>query len=266
MGIDRDALQRVRREPPPFRRVAVLRLEHLTPRMTRVVLGGPELDGLHVDEPAASVRILLPRPGEREIVMPSWTGNQFELPGGERAPIRTFTPRDLDTGDEDRHPELSVDVVVHEHGAAVGWLRATRPGDEVAVSGPGRGEQIDVDVASYLLAGDETAIPAMGQLLEALPDEMAVRMHVEIAMPDARLDLPDHPGADVTWHLAEPGAAPGAGFVAAIEAADELPERIWVAGEAAAVQRVRRHLFDARGLPRSVVTARGYWKLGRSAT
>lgn len=268
------ALQRVRREPPPFRRVAVRRIEQLTPRMTRVVLGGPELEGLRIEEPAASVRLLLPRRGEREIVMPTWTGNQFELPGGERAPIRTFTPRHVDDGPTDQPtdgqgdgtPELTIDVVVHDEGAAIDWLRAAEPGDEVAVSGPGRGEEIDTDADSYLLAGDETALPAIAQLLEVLPHSMPVAVHVEIATPDARLALPDHPGAEVTWHEAVPGAPPGDGFAGAIEGADELPERIWVAGEAAAVQRVRRHLFDERALPRSAVTARGYWKLGRSAT
>jgi len=40
--------------------------------------------------------------------------------------------------------------------------------------------------------------------------------------------------------------------------------RLWVAGEAAGVQRVRRHLFEERGLPRGQASVRGYWKRGRS--
>lgn len=257
-----DVGQRKRREPPPFRRVAVQRLAHLTPRLVRVVLGGPALDGLRIDEPAASVRLLLPPTGRDEIVMPAWTGNQFELPGGERAPIRTFTPRFLDVDEL----TLTLDVVVHERGAATDWVRAAAPGDEVAVSGPGRGYEIDAQVSSFLLAGDETAIPAVSQLLEHLPGTASVAVHVEIADPSARLELPQHPGAEVTWHEAAPGAAPGSGFAAAIEATDPLPDRIWVAGEAAAVQRVRTHLFEARGVARSVATVRGYWKAGRAGT
>jgi NADPH-dependent ferric siderophore reductase len=37
-----------------------------------------------------------------------------------------------------------------------------------------------------------------------------------------------------------------------------------VAGEAAAVQRIRRQLFEDRGLPRPQATVRGYWKHGRT--
>jgi NADPH-dependent ferric siderophore reductase len=38
---------------------------------------------------------------------------------------------------------------------------------------------------------------------------------------------------------------------------------VWVAGEAAAMQRIRRHLFEDRGLSRAQASVRGYWKHGR---
>lgn len=55
-------------------------------------------------------------------------------------------------------------------------------------------------------------------------------------------------------------------MVRAVVELDELPESVWAAGEAAAVQRLRTHLFEDRGRSRSSVTARGYWKRGRAAT
>jgi NADPH-dependent ferric siderophore reductase len=251
---------RTRREPPPFRRAALRHVEDLTPRLRRVVLGGPDLAGMPTPEPAASVRLLLPPSGRRKIIWPTWTGNQFELPSGERAPIRTFTPRSLD-GDS-----LTLDLVLHERGATIDWIHAARLGDEVAVSGPGRGYDIDPEAGSFLLAGDESALPAVGQLLEALPTDVTVTVHVEIAERSAQLDLPAHPGATIVWHEADAGASPGDRFVTAIEAIEDLPDRIWVAGEAAAVQRVRKHLFDGRGIARSAATIRGYWKVGRAET
>ncbi len=226
------------------------------------MIGGPELEGLRVDEPAASVRLLLPPAGADGIVMPAWTGNQFELPTGERAPIRTFTPRHLDT----EHLELTLDIVVHDVGAATDWARSARPGDEIAVSGTGRGYTIDTGAASYLLAGDESAIPAIDQLLEAMPPDMPIDVHVEITDPEAQLALHAHPTATVTWHLRTGDRAHGDAVATAIESLDTLPAALWIAGEAAAVQRLRKHLFGPRGLPRSAVTARGYWKHGRSAT
>jgi len=251
--------QRTRRPPPPFRQLTVLATVELTHHMRRVVIGGPELAGLAIDEPAASVRLLIP-PQNGPFVIPTWTGNQFEL-DGQRAPIRTMTPRRFDAA----RLELTLDVVLHERGAATDWARRAQPGDPVAISGPARGYPIDADARSYLLAGDETALPAIGQLLEALP-ERPVTVIVELSTPDAEQPLPDHPGAITSWCHATPGTDPGQAFAAAVETIDQLPEAIWIAGEAAAVQRLRKHLFERRAIERQRVSAHGYWKFGRSAT
>jgi NADPH-dependent ferric siderophore reductase len=255
-------IERVRREPPAFRRVVVRSTTPLSERMLRVVFGGDELAGFAIESPASSVRLLLPAAGRDTIEMPTWTGNQFELATGERAPIRTFTPRAFDA----ERLELTLDFVLHERGAASDWVRRATVGDEVAISGPGRSETLDPTARSFLLAGDDSAIPAIGQLLESIDGDCTIDVHIEIAHPDARFELPHHPNATITWHDAAPGAAPGDRFVDAVQRIDQLPDAVWVAGEAAAVQRMRTHLFDERGLNRKQVTARGYWKLGRSAT
>lgn len=252
---------RVRREPPRFRRCTVRRVERVGPRLIRVTLAGPELEGLVVDEPAASVRLLLPPAGERELVMPTWNGNEFLLPDGRRPAIRTLTPRRFHAD----ALELDVEVVSHGTGAAAEWAEAAAPGSQVAVSGPGRGYAVDDAAPAFLLGGDETALPAICQLLEVLPSDRPVQVHVEAAHPDARMALPDHPTATMTWHDLPPAAAPGDALVAAVTQADLVDgERVWVAGEAAAVQRIRRHLFEERGLPRSQAVVRGYWKHGRA--
>jgi NADPH-dependent ferric siderophore reductase len=256
-----DALLRVRREPPPFRRVAVRRVEPLSPRMVRVTLTGAELDGWVLGEPAASVRLLLPSPGSSELVLPVWHGNEFLLPDGERATIRTLTPRRFDP--EER--ELDVDIVLHDGvGAASSWASAATPGDEAAISGPARGYVIDPDAPAFILAGDETAIPAIGQLLEWLPARRPVRVLIEVSVPDARTAMPAHAEATVEW-LDQPGPPPGDALVAAVRDADVAAgTRIWAAGEAAAMHRIRRHLFEDRGMSRVQATVRGYWKHGRA--
>ncbi len=248
---------RTRRPPPPFRRVTVRRTERLTPRLNRVTLSGPELEGFPVPEPAASVRLLLPTPDG--LVLPEWTGNLFVLPDGSRAPIRTFTPRRFDPD----ALELDVDVVLHGSGLASRWAETVTPGDQAAISGPGRGYGIDPHAEGFWLLGDETAIPAISQLLEYLPD-VPIRVDIEVANPAARLDLPRD--TDEHWYVLDQGASPGDALVAAVRSAGLPPGvRVWAAGEAAAMQRIRRHLFDERGLERSLATVRGYWKAGRTA-
>jgi NADPH-dependent ferric siderophore reductase len=257
---------RARRAPPDFRTVAVRDTEAVTPRLVRVTLVGDGLDGMVPDLPAASVRLLLPPAGERELVMPAWNGNEFLLPDGRRPPIRTLTPLRVDAAAR----TLDVEVVVHEGGALSTWAVAAEPGDPVAVSGPGRGYAVDHDAGDHLLAGDETAIPAIGQLLDHLPAGVPVRALVEVADPAARLPLADRADVDVTWLDLPAGSPPGTALVEAVGGAADRGRighgtRIWVAGEAAAVQRVRKLLFQEHGLARSQATIRGYWKHGRAA-
>jgi NADPH-dependent ferric siderophore reductase len=229
--------------------------------MGRVTLAGAALHGLVVEQPASSVRVLLPGPGEA-LVIPAWTGNEFVLPDGRRPTIRTLTPRRVDAA----RLELDVDIVMHDRGAASTWVQTARPGDPAAVSGPARGYLIDPEAAAYFLGGDETALPAISQLLEVVPAGTPVQAAIEIAIPEARLALPPHPRATIDWLDRPAGAPPGAALVPAVRRADLGPQTaVWVAGEAAAVQRVRRHLFEERGVARGRATVRGYWKHGRAA-
>ena len=250
----------IRRAPPPFHEVEVRATEALTPRMQRVTLAGAGLLGFRVDGPGASVRLLLRRDGELEL--PEWTGNEFRYVDGARPPIRTLTPLRPDPS----AATLDVEVVIHPEAAGPlsAWARATEPGDTVALSGPGRGYPVDPECRRYLVAGDESALPAVGQLLEVLPSEASVDVVVEISDPKAQLELPDHPGAAVDWRVLPDGARPGDALVDAVTARSVDPDaRVWAAGEAAAVQRIRKHL-EATGLPRPRTTVRGYWKLGRA--
>jgi NADPH-dependent ferric siderophore reductase len=251
-------IRALRRQPPPFRRVAVGRTADLTPHLRRITFVGDQLQGLVIDEPAASVRLLLPSRGTDELVMPEWNGNEFLLPDGRRPLIRTFTPRSL----REDPPELDLDIVLHGEEGASGWAIGARPGDPAAISGPGRGYEIDPDAEPLLLLGDETAVPAIAQLLETVPARTPVVVHVEVARPDARLDLPEHPNASITWHDA---AGPAGTALLEAVAARRIGERarVWAAGEASVVQRLRKHLAD-RGVDRSHTAVRGYWKAGRA--
>jgi NADPH-dependent ferric siderophore reductase len=253
-----DSPTRLRREPPPLRSLSVRRTEPRSVRMMRLVVGGPELDGLELPEPAASVRLLVPWAGER-FELPTWNGNEFLLADGRRPALRTFTPVGL-AGDE-----LTIDIVRHPGGAISDWVETVQPGDPCAVSGPGRGETIDETAGRYLLLGDETAIPAIEQLLGVIPATVAVDVHIEVEHPDARLTLPHHLGATISWHDAVDAEPPGASLRRAVTSAlVDDHTRVWAAGEAASVQAIRKHLFDERGTRRGHTTIRGYWKVPRT--
>jgi NADPH-dependent ferric siderophore reductase len=198
--------------------------------------------------------LLLPTGGELEI--PAWAGNEFLLSDGTRPIIRTFTPRRFD----EEALELRIDVVLHGTGVASTWAETTQPGESVAVSGPGRGYDIDPDATGFLLAGDETAIPAICQLLEHLPD-VPIAVHLLVTHPDARVDL--HRDVDITWHVATDTADEEEQLSNAVRSTTLEPGiRVWAAGEASAMQRIRTYLFREIDFPRSQAHVRGYWKRG----
>lgn len=157
---------------------------------------------------------------------------------------------------------MDLDIVVHGREGVSGWVRRVSPGAPAAISGPGRGYEIDPDADRLILLGDEAAIPAISQLLETASDAIVVTAHIEVTHRDARIDLPAHPGATVTWHDLPGGGTRGTTLIDALTAAPiDGGTRVWAAGEAAAMQRIRLHLAD-RGVARADATVRGYWKQG----
>jgi NADPH-dependent ferric siderophore reductase len=229
-----------------------------TARLTTVTVAGPELVGLEPGQPAASVRLLLPHQGE--LVIPEWNGNEFLHADGARPHLRTLTPLRIDS----ERGEVEVDIVLHGAGRMATWAATATVGDPVAISGTGRGYVIEPG-ASYLLAGDESALPAITTILDALPSDASAQVLVEVGEAGAELELPGPSRQTVSWHRLPPGAPPGDALVDAFVATPvKAGTRVWVAGEAASVQRIRRHLFDTLDVPRQQCTVRGYWKHGRA--
>jgi len=266
--VERDVEQlRTRAEPPPFRRVSVARTERRTPFLVRVTLAGEELRTMPNEEPGASVRLLLPDPSTGELVLPTWNGNEFLAADGSRPPIRTLTPLEL-RDQPGETPELDVEIVLHDGGALTDWAQAASPHRPAAVSGPGRGYTVDRDATSFLFVGDESAAPAITTILAALPATSRALVLVEVHHRDAALDwttVPSDAEVEVRSLVRAPGAALGDATLEVVRGSDMAPgTRVWGAGEAAAVQRLRRHLFEERGVPRSHAVVRGYWKLDRT--
>lgn len=252
----------VRRPPPDFRRAIVVGCSSPTPRLREVTVEGPELVGFEVTEPAASLRLLLPRPDGSGLEIPTWTGNEFLFGDGARPPIRTLTPLDVDQ----HSGRITVAVVLHGQGLLARWAAAQPVGDEVAISGPGAGYPVPA-AAQFLLAGDASAVPALGQVLSEIPADATVDVVIELDGGDDRPSITEHPGVRVHWCVSHHDQPPGSAMVQAVTELDTPPDvRVWAAGEAASVQRLRKLLIGERGLPRSHCVIRGYWKHGRDGT
>jgi len=239
----------------------VRRVEPLTPHLVRVTFSGADLAGWPVGDPTGHCKVFLPSAGEPEPVLPEWGPDGPVFPEGAPRPIvRTYTPRRFDPD----ALELDVDFVIHDGGPASTWAAQAAVGQRAAVAGTGRGYAIDPSAKVFHLAGDETAIPAIGVLLECLDPAVTIAVTIEISAPDAEMPLPGHPGAIIRWLVRQADAEPGSELIDAFAAA-VLPDdvRVWVAAEATAVRTIRRGLL-ARGVPVDRLVTRGYWKQGES--
>ncbi len=138
------------------------------------------------------------------------------------------------------------------------------PGDPAAVSGPGRGYAIDAGRPAYLLAGDETAIPAISQLLDALPSEMPVQVHVEVAC-ERRDDRPAGAGRRHGGARLPPGGVPGDDPRRRRDCSRHGARHPGVGGGGGGGECSGSAATSSRtGLPRAQASVRGYWKHGRS--
>lgn len=227
--------------------VRVERVRRLTPRMVRVTFTGEELSGFVWNGPAAHIKLI------------------FEAPvGGARAPMRTYTPRRFDAGTG----ELDVDFVIHGEGPASMWAEQAAVGQHLTIAGPGRSYAVDPQADWYVLAGDDTAIPAICTILDALPASVKALALLEIAdAAEEHLLGTRVANTEIRWlrRGADPHHA-GRELESAMRRIELLPGagRIYVACEADAMRRIRRHLITERAFPRERLVTRGYWRLGET--
>jgi NADPH-dependent ferric siderophore reductase len=253
--------QAMRRGRPKPRLAEVVSVEQLTPHMVRVLLTGEELAGFESKGPAEHLKVFLPAPGDDHIRLPEWGPEGPVLAGGQSRPLnRTYTPRRWDA----ERRELAVDFLLHGEGPGSTWAQQARAGQVVALSGQlGGAYRMDPEASSYLIAGDEAALPGVATILEALPAGASARVFVEVADASEELAMDSPAKIDITWlHHGSVAGQVGRGLERAIaNASIGADTRVWVGCEAAVMRDIRRALIE-RGTDKTHMLTQGYWKYG----
>ena len=131
------------------------------------------------------------------------------------------------------------------------------------MAGPGGRFSLEPAADYWWLAADESAIPAVGTLLDALPETTTADVHIEVDGPDDEIELPGPAKTTITWHHRRARDAFGAELAAAArDAIIPADARVWVACEAAAMRDVRRYFSRERAIPVAQLVTRGYWRAG----
>ncbi|MFI7427831.1 siderophore-interacting protein [Micromonospora sp. NPDC049836] len=242
--------------------------------LVRVTFGGEDLVDFAGGGRDQSVSLFLPHPGQAAPVVPVEAGDDWHrawraLDPRVRAVMRSYTIR----AQRPERGELDIDFVRHgDTGPATRWAGRAGAGDPVLILGPAVPDERSVrfqppaGTDGVLLVADETALPAVGGILDWLPAGTPVRALVEVPAPGDIQPLPTAARAEVTW-LVRGTTAPAGTLLPDPLRATRLPGATpyaWLAGEAGMVRAARRHLVGERGLDRRRVTFAGYWRRGAS--
>ncbi|PYY55357.1 siderophore-interacting protein [Curtobacterium sp. MCSS17_011] len=247
------------------------RTERLSPHMVRVHLGGSafedfvaQADPDRLGSTDKYVKLLLAKPSLGLVPPYDLEALRETLPKQDRPARRTYTVRAVDHTTR----TIAIDFVVHgDEGLAGPWAASARPGDRLALSGPGGGYAPTTDPAvTHVLLGDDSALPAIGAALESMPDSATGVALVEVAGPADEQDLRHPAGVDLRWlHRDATGAQPG---TLLLETARGLPRtsrpvQVFAHGERTAMKAIRRLLQDDWGLEKREMSLSAYWALGR---
>lgn len=241
-----------------FREVRLVSSVQLAPRLRRLTFTGEDVarfgstDDIHV-------RMYFPPEG---IARPEWPGpgpdGRTIWPAEELRPeVRYYTVRRFDAA----RSAIEIDFVMHDdEGPGSAFAARARPGAIAGMAGPvGRAAQ---PAAWTLLAGDETALPAIARILEDMPRDAVGAAFIEVGGQADEIPLSDPPGVALRW-LHRRGAPAGATdlLVSAVRTAKIPPDGfVWAACEHAAARAIRKLLKTERRHPRDKYLVVAYWQ------
>jgi len=218
------------------RELTVTGVETLTPHFRRITLRDDSLADFASASFDDHVKVFVPA-----------------VDGGEPA-RRDYTPRRYDNAAR----ELVIEFALHGDGPAADWAAQAAPGHTLAIGGPKGSMIVPLDYDWHLLAGDETAFPAVARRLEELPAGARAIVVLQAADAADRRVFDTAAAIDLRW------VSTDAELLAAVRALDLPPGDgyAWCAGEAACMAALRRELVDIKGHPRESIRAAAYWKRG----
>lgn len=251
--------------PPNFRILRVLAVRDVTPHMRRITFAGEDVARFASME-ALHLNVLIQHPG---LAAPQWPtvgpNGLVAWEDPERRPaFRKYTVRAIDPA----AGTLDIDFVLHaDAGPGSALAGRAKPGDRVGVVGPGGGGLAPADW--YLFAGDETALPAIGRMLEHLPPHARGHALIEVADEGEIQPLAVRAAIEVEW-LCRDGAPAGTTTLLP-DAVRRTPlpgdgarVYVWAGCEFDAFCAIRSHLRKERGLKNDEHLVVSYWRRGAS--
>lgn len=234
------------RYPPNLQFADVMETRRLCTEFYRVILRLERPDPFAAQD-AIHFRILLPEPENTNPEYPTLAPNgSTKWPKGAKALHRpVYTARSL------RGDLVEMDVFIHEGGRACDWAASVAPGTPLAIIGPGGGGL--VEQGPVVLAGDETAYPAIARIMENLPEGTTGKAILLSHQGHRDYPFPEGHGLDVAW-VDKKAFAPTTR--AALGARPEA--HVWIAAERGQTGKITASA-EFKDVPKTQRYIAGYW-------
>lgn len=248
--------------PPNFRLATVAAIADVTPHTRRVTLMGEDFARFMTDD-ALHVKLIVPRRKGEAVTAPSIGSDGLVVwsrDGEETSVRRTYTIRRYDRA----AGTIDVDFVLHDDpGPGARWALDASLGDEIGVTGPGGGGAPRADY--ILLAGDETALPAISRILETASPAVRGTAIIEIGGADDQQSLIRQDGVELIWLRRDRGDRSLADTVESTPFASGSTSRfLWAGCEFDSFKRIRAHARKTLGLAKAEHLVVAYWRRGRT--
>jgi len=261
MEIKNIVIERLRLEVR-VRELTVADVTDITPHMRRIRLTGEELEGFNSPNHADHIKLFFSA-DEQPLPKPQRSPDGLVWPEGMKRPVmRDYTPRYFDSAAR----TLDIDFVLHGDGPASSWAEKAKPGDTLMIGGPRGSLRVPEAFDWYLLAGDETALPAIGRRIEELPADKPAIAVIEVPEAADEQRFVTKSQVQVHWVHRNGLEAGGQNLIQPVVEKLTFPTGLgyaFVAGEAAMSKSMRQYLVS-RGLQDEYVRAPGYWVRGEA--
>ena len=245
----------------------VCAIKDITPHLRRISLRHEILQDVGPLAAGAHLKVFISRTKGTPAVLPELSAGRPYWSDEKNKPyVRTYTVRRLDRV----NGILDIEFVLHgDNGLASAWAATASVGDDLGI-GIKRMGKVHNPSDWYLLAGDETAIPAISAMLESLPIETTGIAFLEVKSSKDEFTLKNNSSIEICW-LFRNGEPP--------EKSQLLPNAVkglllpnalvksryaWIAGEENMVRALRKIAGEQLGLKREELHATVYWKAGLS--
>ncbi len=243
------------------------------PAVRHLVLAARTVLATAGDDSFVRVRLVEARPGELAGFIAPGGGDHVRVvvaaDGGEIAlgptgePLgesrtETVVDHSVDEG------WLELDVLVHgtDGGGLIGpWAARAPLGSPAVVMGPKGSVVLSGAPGEVVLAGDDSALPAVRRYLRMLGPSVTGELLLETRFDRASLGI--EPAAGLRVSILEPDSAPSAALAAALQAlpapTDPLERFVFACGEQSLVSPARA-VLGAWGIDVERAVVKGYWK------